>query len=73
MPEWVEVEGTVNQEMVNIKWDSHRNSFLQSLPQLLENEKFVDTTIHCEGVIIKCHKVSCPYCWKLIIIVLKKQ
>lgn len=45
-----------------VRWNSHLCSLSTAFPQLLDQEKFVDVTLACEGQQIHCHKVVLAAC-----------
>lgn len=45
-----------------VRWNSHLCSLSTAFPQLLDQEKFVDVTLACEGQQVHCHKVVLAAC-----------
>lgn len=45
-----------------VRWNSHLCSLSTAFPQLLDQEKFVDVTLACEGQQVYCHKVVLAAC-----------
>lgn len=45
-----------------VRWNSHLCSLSTAFPQLLDQEKFVDVTLACEGQQLHCHKVVLAAC-----------
>ncbi|XP_065212800.1 uncharacterized protein LOC135840283 [Planococcus citri] len=47
---------------VCIKWNSYQINMQNTLPLLLDGDKFVDVTLACEGKFLKCHKLILSAC-----------
>lgn len=45
-----------------VRWNSHLCSLSTAFPQLLDEQRFVDVTLACQGQQIHCHKVVLAAC-----------
>ncbi|XP_054260479.1 protein bric-a-brac 1-like [Macrosteles quadrilineatus] len=59
--EVVECE-TQPEPVMCIKWNTYVNNMTTTLPQLLQDEQFVDVTLACEGQSLRCHKILLAAC-----------
>jgi len=44
-------------DLYGLSWDNYRESITGSLRHLIRDEDFVDVSLHCEGRVLKAHKV----------------
>ena len=49
-------------DLYGLSWDNYRESITGSLRHLIRDEDFVDVSLHCEGRVLKAHKVQ--FCYK---------
>ena len=45
-------------DLYGLSWDNYRESITGSLRHLIRDEDFVDVSLHCEGRVLKAHKVQ---------------
>lgn len=57
-----EVPATQPEPVMCIKWNTYLSNMTSALPDLMNDEQFVDVTLACEGQSLKCHKVLSTAC-----------
>ena len=58
-------------ELLGLSWDNYKESITGHLKSLIQDEEFVDVSLHCEGKTLKAHKVYLSACSEYFKIVLK--
>ena len=49
-------------ELLGLSWDNYKDSMTGNLKTLIQDEHFVDVSLHCEGRMLRAHKVYLSAC-----------